>query len=100
MGNIQLKNVPDDLHQRLRERARREGMAMRDYALRVLERDLAKPTLSEWFDRVAAREPEPGPPSSEDVVAAISAGREERTRQVLEAVGLDPGEAARLSRES
>jgi plasmid stability protein len=97
VGNIQLKNVPDELHEQLRERARREGMAMRDYALRVLERDLAKPTLREWFDRVAARDPKAQPPSSEDVVAAVRAGREERTRQVLEAVGLDPAEADRIS---
>jgi antitoxin FitA len=99
VGNIQLKNVPDDLHERLRERARREGMPMRDYALRVLERDLAKPTLTEWLDRVAARQAEAGDLSSEDVVEAIRAGRE-RTRQILEAIGLDPAEAARLPRET
>lgn len=100
MSNIQLKNVPDDLHERLRRRARREGMAMRDYALRVLERDLAKPTLSEWLDRVAARDAEAEMLSSEDVAQTIRAGREERTRQILEAVGLDPAEAAELSRET
>lgn len=100
MSNIQLKNVPDHVHERLRERARREGMAMRDYALRVLERDLAKPTLGEWLDRVAARDAEAETLSSEDVVAAIRAGRDERTRQILEAVGLDPAEATQLSRET
>src|SRR5689334_6456670 len=97
MGNLQLKNVPEELHQRLRERADREGMAMRDYVLRVLERDLAKPTLGEWLDRIAARQAQAV--SSEDVVAAVHAGREERTRRVLEAVGLDPAEADRLSQE-
>lgn len=95
-----MKNVPDALHARLRERARREGMPMRDYALRVLERDLAKPTLTEWLDRVAARQAEEGDLSSEDVVAAIRAGREERTRQILEAVGLDPAEGGQPSPES
>jgi antitoxin FitA len=100
VGNIQLKNVPDDLHERLRERARREGVPMRDYALRVLERDLAKPTLTEWLDRVAARRAEAGDLSSEDVVEAIRAGRQERTRQILEAVGVDPAEVAQLSRET
>jgi antitoxin FitA len=82
---IQVKNVPVDLHQRLRARARSEGRNLSDYVLNVLERDLAMPTTREWLDRLKRDEPVTGI-SSEEIVAAIHEGRAERDAQIRQAI--------------
>lgn len=74
---IQIKNVPPEIHERLRDRARSEGRTLGDYALTVLERDLAKPSTREWLDRIAGDEPVPDV-STEDIAELIRAGRTER----------------------
>jgi hypothetical protein len=78
MGAIQVKNVPGDLHERLRERAEGEGMTIGSYVLRVIERDLALPSRREWFERLHAREPVEGI----DTAALIREGRREREEQL------------------
>jgi plasmid stability protein len=85
MSAIQIKNVPPDLHDRLRERARREGRNMSEYALDVLERDLALPTTREWLERLREDEPVPGI-ASEEIVGLIDEGRAERDEQILRAI--------------
>jgi plasmid stability protein len=82
---IQIKNVPPELHERLRERARREGRNMSDYALEVLERDLAIPTTREWLERLSQDEPVQGI-TSQDIVDLIHEGRAERDEQILRAL--------------
>jgi antitoxin FitA len=82
---IQIKNVPSDLHQRLRERARREGRNLSEYALVVLERDLAMPSMSEWLERLQQDEPVRGI-TSEDIVSLVDEGRTERHEQILGAL--------------
>jgi plasmid stability protein len=82
---IQIKNVPPELHERLRERARREGRNLSEYTLDVLERDLALPTTREWLERL--REDEPVPDiTSEEIVSLIHEGRAERDEQILRAI--------------
>jgi plasmid stability protein len=85
MSAIQIKNVPPDLHDRLRERARREGRSLSEYTLEVLERDLALPTTREWLDRLRQDEPVEGI-SSEEITSLIREGRAERDEQILTAV--------------
>jgi plasmid stability protein len=85
MSAIQIKNVPSELHDRLRERARREGRNMSEYALDVLERDLAFPTTREWLERLREDEPVPGIASAE-IVSLIHEGRAERDEQILRAI--------------
>ena len=85
MSAIQIKNVPPDLHERLRERARREGRNLSEYALSVLERDLALPTTREWLERLKQDEPVEGI-SSEEIVSLIHEGRHERDEQILRAI--------------
>jgi plasmid stability protein len=52
MGTIDIEDVPPELHERLRVRARREGMSLDAYVTRILERDLARPdTTSDWLER-------------------------------------------------
>jgi plasmid stability protein len=53
---IQIRNVPDDLHRRLKVRAAAHGMTLSDYLLAEIEEVAEKPTLSELMDRLAAEE--------------------------------------------
>ena len=55
MSAIQVKDVPAELHERLRARALSERRSLSDYVLYVLERDLATPTTREWLERLEAR---------------------------------------------
>lgn len=54
---IQIRNVPDDLHRALKERAAKYGMSLSDYLLSEVEKVAEKPTMSEWLERVRSREP-------------------------------------------
>jgi plasmid stability protein len=85
MSAIQIKNVPPRLHERLRERAQREGRNLSEYALDVLERDLALPTTREWLERLKEDEPVTGI-TSERIVSLIHEGRAERDEQILRAL--------------
>ena len=40
---LQIRNVPDDLHARLKARAAYAGMSMSDYVLREIRRSLDRP---------------------------------------------------------
>ncbi len=85
MSAIQVKNVPDELHERLRARARAEGRSMSDYVLYLLERDLALPTMREWLERLKEDEPVTGV-TSEDILTALHEGRAERDAQIQRAI--------------
>lgn len=54
---IQIRNVPDDLHRRLKVRAAQEGMTLSDYLLLEVEKVAEKPTLRELMERLRGREP-------------------------------------------
>ena len=54
---IQIRNVPDDLHRTLKERAARDGTTLSDYLLSEIEQIAKKPTMKEWLEKVASREP-------------------------------------------
>ena len=57
MAMIQLRNVPDALHRRLKSRAALAGMSLSDYLLNQI-RDLAeRPTLEELRARLERRSP-------------------------------------------
>lgn len=55
MSTLQIRNVPDDLHRRLKARAAIEGMSISDYLLGEVERVMERPTRRELADRVRAR---------------------------------------------
>lgn len=55
MANLQIKDLPDDLHEELRRRARMEGLTVRAYVERLIRTDQALPPRAEWFARVRAR---------------------------------------------
>jgi antitoxin FitA len=54
---IQIRNVPDILHRRLRVRAARAGMSLSDYLREELERGLDRLSPEELRERLAALEP-------------------------------------------
>lgn len=57
MANLQIKGLPDELHDELRRRARLEGVTVRTYVQRLIEVDQSVPPRSEWLARVRARRP-------------------------------------------
>ena len=56
MASLQIRNVPDDLHRRLKSRAALEGQSLSEYALLELRRAMQRPTRRELAERVAAFE--------------------------------------------
>lgn len=54
---IQIRNVPDVLHRRLKARAARVGMSLSGYLLAEISRAAERPTLDEMRDRLHQREP-------------------------------------------
>lgn len=55
MGMIQIRNVPDDLHKRLKVRAAERGLTLSDYLLRLAEREVERPTIEELSERIRSR---------------------------------------------
>jgi plasmid stability protein len=70
MKMLQIRNVPDDLHRRLKARAALEGRSMSDYAQAELRRALERPTRQELIERVRARRRTTVATSSVDAVRA------------------------------
>lgn len=54
---IQIRNVPDELHRKLKARAALEGLTLSDYLKREVERIARLPTLEELKQRLASRRP-------------------------------------------
>ncbi len=65
MKMIQVRNVPDDLHRLLKERAAREGTTMSDLILGELPRLAHRPSPQQLLERIEQREPVAGPPAAE-----------------------------------
>lgn len=49
---VQVRNVPDDLHRKLKSRAALAGMSISEFLLREIERSLARPTPEELIQRL------------------------------------------------
>jgi plasmid stability protein len=52
---VQIRNVPVEIHRRLKARAAIEGMSMSDYILREIRKALDRPTRQEILERLASR---------------------------------------------
>jgi antitoxin FitA len=74
MKNLQIRNVPEDVHRRLKSRAALEGRSLSEYALFELVRALERPTRRELLDRVRSR----APVEDVDVVGILREEREGR----------------------
>lgn len=78
MVMIQIRNVPPDLHERLKARAEAHGMNLSDFLKRELERMASVPTNEEVFAAVEADKEAGLLPqiSADEIVAAIREDRE------------------------
>lgn len=74
MKTLQIRNVPDDVHRRLKSRAALEGRSLSEYALSELARALERPTRRELLERVRCR----SPVDEVDVVEIVREEREAR----------------------
>jgi plasmid stability protein len=72
MANLQVKNLPEALHTRLRRYARQRHQTLSDVALAALEREMSR---YEWHERLAQR------PPTDLGVSAASLLEEERTQR-------------------
>ena len=54
---IQIRNVPDDLHRRLKVRAAERGTSLSELLLAEVEAIADRPTLAELMERLAVDEP-------------------------------------------
>jgi plasmid stability protein len=75
MANLQVKNIPDTLHQRLRRYARAHKCTLSNVVLTALERELAR---REWHERLAHR------PATDLGVSAASLLEQERQQRERE----------------
>ena len=72
MANLQVKNIPDSLHDRLRRHAQAQNSTISAVVLNAIERELAR---WEWQERLSAR---PAVNLDTDVAAPIREERELR----------------------
>jgi len=75
MANLQVKNLPEPLHARLRRYAREHHRTISDVALTALEREMNR---CEWYERLAQR------PTTDLGVSASSLLEEERSQRQRE----------------
>jgi len=72
---VQIRNVPDEIHRKLKARAALAGMSISEYLLQDIERSLERPTRDKLLERLTHRSRvEPAEP----VAAAVAAEREGR----------------------
>lgn len=76
MPNIQVRDVPDEVHARLVRRAERAGQSLQQYLAGQLEDIAATPTLDDVLDRIEERPK--GRLTAKEAVDSIHAERARR----------------------
>jgi antitoxin FitA len=71
--NIQIRDVPDEVHRVLATRAASAGLSLTAYLRAELTRVAERPPVAEVLARAAARH---GGARVEDIVAAVGSGRD------------------------
>ena len=74
VANVQIRDVPDDVHRRLKSQAALAGQSLNEYLLARMSDIALTPTIPELIERIRSRAGYEGPP-----IAAII--REERDRR-------------------
>lgn len=74
MANVQVRDVPDDVHEALRRRAAANGQSLNEYLRTELAQLAARPSIAE----MAARLRERGPATTGSSAQLIRALRDER----------------------
>lgn len=70
---VRIRNVPDEVHRKVKARAASAGMSLSDYLLREVERIVSLPPVEDVLARIAAR---PETELSESPAEAVRAMRE------------------------
>lgn len=65
---IQIRNVPETLHRKLKARAAMEGMSLSDYLLEELRLIARQPSVQEWLRQLEIRSPVKSTLSSADLI--------------------------------
>jgi len=73
---LQVRNLPDDLHDLLRQRADAEGRTISEVVTEILDRELRRPRIHEWLDLVS-RTPSVDI-STDEIVSIVREGRASR----------------------
>lgn len=76
MPNIQVKDVPEEVHATLRRRAAAAGQSLQEYLLARLVEEAAMPTIDEVLDRAGGRAG--GSASFKSATKAVRAERDGR----------------------
>lgn len=72
---VQIRNMPEAIHRKLKARAAGAGLSLSDYLLRELEKSAQQPTLAEMLERLRERE------TFQPRTSPAKALREERNRR-------------------
>jgi len=68
---IQVRDVPEQVHNTLKARAAREGMSLSDFIKRELERTVERPTMREWLELTQRAKPIPAKRSAAQLVREL-----------------------------
>ena len=74
MPNVQVRDVPDDVHRRLKSQAALAGQSLNEFMLARMGEIARVPTVSELAERIRGRQPYTGPSSAKVI-------REEREKR-------------------
>ena len=75
MANLQVKNLPDSLHQRLRKYAQKHHRTISDVALEAIEREMAR---HEWREKLSRR---PATDLGDSAASLLEQERQQRERE-------------------
>lgn len=74
MPHLQVRDVPEDVHRRLKAQAAMSGQSLNEFLLARVTEIAHTPTVGELAERIRRRAPYTGPSSAE----AVRRGRDER----------------------
>ena len=78
MTNVLIRDLPEEIHNKLTERARAAGLSLQNYLTAELTRLAQAPTLDEVIDRIERTSG--GAVGFEQAVSDLSEARDERLR--------------------
>jgi plasmid stability protein len=75
---LQIRNVPDEARRALKARAAARGESLNAYLLKLIEREVARPTVGDVLDRAARRAER----ADVSALAAVAESRAQRSDQL------------------
>jgi plasmid stability protein len=76
MPALQIRNLPEDVHRKLKARAAERGQSLSEYAAQVLRHEVETLSVDELWQRIKSRDLDPGTATSDDIVAIIRQHRD------------------------